>query len=184
MMRALFLDRDGIINEDLGYVHKIDDLKITAGIIELCQLFTKCDFKIFIVTNQSGIARGYFHLSDFELFQQRIEQIFANNGVKIWETKYCPHHPNGIVEGLSFECSCRKPKPGMILTLIEKYQIDTNVSWMFGDKTSDMECAKAALVKNRVLISQSAVDSSDAYTHSFPTILAAKECLQNVINNQ
>lgn len=184
MMRAVFLDRDGIINEDTGYVHKIEDLKIVSGIIELCHIFSNLGYHIFIVTNQSGIARGLYDFNDFMLFQSEIEKIFTDNHLNIQETKFCPHHSDGTIKNLSFNCECRKPKPGMLLDLIKKYNIDTNASWMFGDKISDMMCAKAASVKNRVLISQSSAECNNLFSYRFPTVSVAKEYLNDVINSQ
>jgi len=135
-MKAAFLDRDGVINEDLGYVSKIEDFKFKKGIFELLGLLQKLGFVLFIVTNQSGIARGYYTKEDFIKLSEWMLKELKKRGIEIKEIEFCPHHPD-----ITGECECRKPKPGMILNLAKKYNIDLKNSIMIGDSDRDIQAA-------------------------------------------
>ena len=138
--KALFLDRDGVINEDFGYVYKIEDFKFKDGIFELLRLFQDRDYDIFIVTNQSGIGRGFYTKEDFLKLMDWVKKEFKKEGIVIKDIAYCPHHPNE-------NCQCRKPKPKMILDLKEKYNLDLKFSIMLGDKESDELTSRNAGLK-------------------------------------
>ena len=135
-MKAAFLDRDGVINEDFGYVGKVKDFKFKEGIFELLKLLQDLGYTLFIVTNQSGIARGYYTEDDFHKLTQWMVEEFKKRGIEIKDVRFCPHHPD-----ITGECECRKPKPGMILDLAEKYGIDLKNSIMIGDSKRDIEAA-------------------------------------------
>ncbi len=148
-MRAIFLDRDGVINEDRGYVHKIEDFIFLSGVFEALRAFLDMGYKLFIVTNQSGIGRGYYSEDDFKKLTDWMLDELAKKKIAIEEVFYCPHHPD---EG----CGCRKPEPGMIWEAAKKYGIDLKNSWMIGDKPSDIEAAKRAGVGSQILIGKDA----------------------------
>jgi len=150
-MKALFLDRDGVINEDYGYVYKKEDFKFKNGIFELLKLFK--DYKIFIVTNQSGIARGYYSENDFHKLMDWVKEEFKQKGIEIVDINFCPHHPD-----ITGSCECRKPNPGMILDLAKKYNIDLEKSIMIGDKKSDIEAANKAGIKKTYLVKDNLFD--------------------------
>jgi len=150
-MKALFLDRDGVINEDYGYVYKKEDFKFKDGIFELLKHFK--DYKIFIVTNQSGIARGYYTENDFHKLMNWVKEEFKQKGIEIVDINFCPHHPN-----ITGNCECRKPNPGMILDLAKKYNIDLENSIMIGDKKSDIEAANKAGIKKTYLVKDNLSD--------------------------
>jgi D-glycero-D-manno-heptose 1,7-bisphosphate phosphatase len=158
-IKALFLDRDGVINKDYGYVYKIENFKFTDYIFDLIKLFQKKDYLIFIVTNQSGIGRGYYSLNDFLMLTDFMLEQFNKNGIKIEQVKYCPHSPKS-------NCNCRKPKTGMIDSILKEYNINLEKSWLFGDKQSDMDLAKNVKIKNKVAIGQELKDCD----FSFKTI--------------
>ena len=140
-MKALFLDRDGVINEDYGYVYKKEDFKFKEGIFKLLKLFK--DYQIFIVTNQSGIARKYYTETEFHKLMDWVKEEFEKQGIEIIDIEFCPHHPE--ITGV---CECRKPNAGMILNLAQKYDIDLKNSIMIGDKDSDIQAAnKAGIIK-------------------------------------
>ena len=146
MKKALFLDRDGVINIDHGYVGKIEDFEFIDGILDFIKSAQKKGYLPIIVTNQSGIGRGYYSLDDFEeLTEWMIEQM-RQAGVEIDRSQvfHCPHSPE-------VGCSCRKPMPGMLLEAKKRFNIDMKNSWMIGDKPSDMEAAKNAGVGNTYL---------------------------------
>ena len=145
MHRAVFLDRDGVINEDFGYVGSLDRFHFIDGIFEALQILQSRGFLLIVVTNQSGIARGYYSLQDFFALSRYMLQELSKRGIAIKEIFYCPHHPD---EG----CSCRKPNPGMIMKASKKYDIDLANSWMVGDKPSDIEAGMRAGIKNLVLL--------------------------------
>ncbi len=153
MIKALFLDRDGIINIDHGYVYKITDFEFVKGIFELCQKAIALDYKIIVITNQAGIARGYYNENDFYTLTTWMKAEFAKNGVLITDVFFCPHHPTSGVNEFKQECNCRKPAPGMILKAQQTHNIDLQQSVFIGDKDSDMQAAKNAGVKNRILVS-------------------------------
>ena len=136
MNKALFLDRDGVINVDKNYLFKIDDFEFIDGIFDLCLFYQSLNFKIFVVTNQSGISRGFYNNDQFLQLTQWMINIFMSYGIAITQVYYCPHHPD--IDG---ECDCRKPNPGMILRAANDYDIDLKNSIMIGDKERDIESA-------------------------------------------
>ena len=152
-MKAAFLDRDGVINEDFGYVGKIENFKFKEGIFELLKLLQDLGFALFVVTNQSGIARGCYTEEDFYNLTQWMIEEFKKRGIEIKDIRFCPHHPD-----ITGECECRKPKPGMILDLARKYGIDLKNSIMIGDSKRDIEAAINAGIKNRYLVENSLFD--------------------------
>jgi D-glycero-D-manno-heptose 1,7-bisphosphate phosphatase len=144
-IKTIFLDRDGVINKEVGYLHKIEDFKFIDGIFDACLFFLKLNYQIIIVTNQSGIARGYFNHSDYQkLTQWMLNQFFTKN-ISILGTYYCPHGPESI-------CSCRKPMPGMFFEARDKFNINMEESWMIGDSETDIEAAINAGILNTILI--------------------------------
>ena len=153
--RAIFLDRDGVINVDKSYVCKIDDFEFCDGIFEVLKKFQKLGFLLIVVTNQSGIGRGYYSSEDFEILtawklsELKIRDIFID------EVYHCHHDPDS-------GCECRKPAPGMLLQAKEKFDIDMSSSWMIGDKKSDIDAALNAGVKNTILISKDCSDKKGA----------------------
>ncbi|MFI3279302.1 MAG: HAD family hydrolase [Rikenellaceae bacterium] len=142
MNRAIFLDRDGTINVDHGYMHDTDLLEFLPGVVEALQKIAAEGYKLILITNQSGIGRGYFTEQQYQTFNDALTTELKNEGVEITQTFMCPHAP-------ADDCKCRKPYPQMILQAIEKYNIDPKVSFMFGDKPSDVECGEAAGVTSR-----------------------------------
>jgi len=152
-VKAAFLDRDGVINIDTGYVGRIKDFKFKDGIFELLKLLQNLGFSLFIVTNQSGIARGYYSEEDFYKLTEWMKEEFKKKGIEIKDVRFCPHHPN-----ITGECECRKPKPGMILDLAKEYGIDLKNSIMIGDSDRDIEAAKRAGIEKTFKVEESLYD--------------------------
>ena len=137
MKKAIFLDRDGTINVEKDYIYKSEDLIFEEGTIEALKTFKNLGYILIVVSNQSGIARGYFTEEDLNIFNNNMNEILKKNGVEITEFYCCPHHPDGIGEYKKV-CECRKPNNKMIEDAIKKYNINREKSYMIGDKTSDI----------------------------------------------
>ena len=150
--KALFLDRDGVINIDYGYVFKIDSFKFIDGIFELCLEANKLGYKIIIITNQSGIGRGYFSENQFQVLTQWLENFFKTKDIIIEKTYFCPHHKDAKIGKYKKECFFRKPNPGMILKAAEDHNIDINESILIGDKSSDIQAGKSAGIKKNLFL--------------------------------
>lgn len=131
--KALFIDRDGTINIEKHYVYRKEDFVFIPGIFDLLKHFTDNGYLIFIITNQSGIARGLYSEDDYNKLTEWMLNEFELKGIKITKVYHCPHHPD-----ITGPCNCRKPKPGMILQAIEEFNIDPSASVLIGDKKSDI----------------------------------------------
>lgn len=143
MRKVLFLDRDGTINIDYGYVYKIEDFILVDGILELAKAAKQKGYDIIVITNQSGIERGYYSEADFKKLTEHMRELFEQNGTPLLDVFYCP----------SLSGNDRKPNPGMFLKAKEKYQIDMENSFSVGDKMSDIEAAYKAGVGHNYLLS-------------------------------
>ncbi|MDG5816940.1 HAD family hydrolase [Chitinispirillales bacterium ANBcel5] len=137
MNKALFLDRDGVINLDCGYPHKPEHIRFRDGIFELCKKALQHNYLIIVVTNQAGIARGYFKESDVEGLHEWMKLQFRSRGVIITDFYYCPYHPSATLQSYRKDSTFRKPGPGMILQAACEHNIDIERSIMIGDKESD-----------------------------------------------
>ncbi len=145
--RAIFLDRDGVINIDHGYVSQIKDFEFKNGIFETLLSLQEAGFLLIIVTNQSGIGRGYYTQEEYMTLTSYMVEAFIKRGVKIDAVYHCPHAPED-------KCKCRKPQTGMLKAAKKEFHISMQDSWMIGDKASDMLAGKNAGVENRILISE------------------------------
>lgn len=145
--KALFLDRDGVVNVNHGYVYQKENFDFIDGIFELAYKAQSAGYMIIVVTNQSGIARKYYDAKAFLKLTAWMENQFWQKGIKIQHTFFCPHHPKH-----SINCICRKPRIGMITKASRRYTLNLETSILVGDSLSDMECAKRAKIKTRVLL--------------------------------
>jgi D-glycero-D-manno-heptose 1,7-bisphosphate phosphatase len=148
MKKALFLDRDGVINKEKNYLYKIEDFEFIDGVFETCKYFQDKDYLIIVITNQAGIARGKYSEADFNKLTKWMIQEFSKKNIKISKVYHCPHHPD-----FTGECECRKPKPKMILDAKKEFDIDLENSILVGDKNSDIEAGLNAGIKEIYLIS-------------------------------
>lgn len=149
--KALFLDRDGIINEDSGYVYSLQDLKIINGIIKLCEKAYKSDYLLIVVTNQSGIGRGYYTEEQFWIFMDVIYSHFAENGVLITKTYFAPYYENSNIPKYRTGKEYRKPNIGMFLDAQKEFDIDLSKSIMIGDKITDIQAGLMAGIGRNIL---------------------------------
>jgi D-glycero-D-manno-heptose 1,7-bisphosphate phosphatase len=146
MQKALFLDRDGVVNVEKDYLYKIEDFEFIEGIFDLCRHYASLGYLLFIVTNQSGIARGYYSQEQYNEVTRWMVDAFAKEGVEIAKVYHCPHHPR-----VTGACSCRKPKSGMLLQAQEEFAIDLEHSIIIGDKERDIEAGLNAGLKETYL---------------------------------
>ena len=144
-IRTIFLDRDGVINKEINYLHKIEDFEFIDGIFDACLHFQSLGYKIIIITNQSGISRGYYSEIDYEKVTQWMLGQFKQKNINILDIFHCPHGPDST-------CDCRKPKPGMFLKAKDKHNTDMEKSWLIGDKEVDVIAANAAGIENTILV--------------------------------
>ncbi|ELM3735462.1 D-glycero-beta-D-manno-heptose 1,7-bisphosphate 7-phosphatase [Edwardsiella piscicida] len=149
---AIFLDRDGTMNVDHGYVHDSDDFLFIDGVIDAMRELKAMGFALVMVTNQSGIARGMFTEDQFMHLTEWMDWSLADRGVDLDGIYYCPHHPQGSVPEYTQACDCRKPQPGMLLEAQRFLNIDMAASYMVGDKREDLQAAQAAGVGTKVLV--------------------------------
>lgn len=141
--RAIFLDRDGTLVEPRHYPSRPEDLVLFPGLApELRRLQTA--FQLVVITNQSGLARGFFRQADLTRMHTHLEEELARQGVRLDAIYYCPHVEDGIVPELSFRCACRKPQPGLLLRAAAELRLDLAVSWMVGDILDDIEAGNRA----------------------------------------
>jgi D-glycero-D-manno-heptose 1,7-bisphosphate phosphatase len=151
LKKALFLDRDGVINEDLAYVHKLECFIFIPGIFALCKAALDKGYIIIVVTNQAGIGRGFYSKETFIELTESVASMFLNNDIHITKTYFCPHHPKYCLGIYKKYCKCRKPEPGMFDLAATEFGIDMKSSMMVGDKISDLRAAKTAGINNLVL---------------------------------
>lgn len=144
MKKAIFLDRDGTITVDSGFVHKEEDLELLPGAAEAIRLANEHRFMVVVVTNQSGVARGYFTEEDVRAFNSHLALALAEQGARIDAFYYCPHHPEASIPTYRKACFCRKPQPGLILQAARELDIDLSQSWVVGDSLRDVEAGKRA----------------------------------------
>lgn len=162
MKRAIFLDRDGVIVKDKGYVHKIEDLEIIGGAADAIKNFNKAGFLVIVISNQSGIARGLYKELDLDLFNKEMIKRLKVQGAIVDSVYFCPHHPNEAkLENYKKICECRKPAPGLILKASKEHNVDLKHSWMIGDRESDIEAGKKAGCKT-ILIGSEAKSLNEA----------------------
>jgi len=150
--RALFLDRDGVINIDRGYVHLPGQCQFIDGIFDMVRAFADAGYLIVIATNQAGIGRGLYGEDDFQSFMAWMKARFRDEGIEIAAVYHCPDHPTAGIGPYRRENPWRKPGPGMILQAAKDLDLDLAASWLVGDKLSDMEAAEAAGVGMPVLL--------------------------------
>jgi D-glycero-D-manno-heptose 1,7-bisphosphate phosphatase len=150
--RAAFIDRDGVINEERNYVHRIDDFVLLPGVIEGLALLRRAGFHLVVVTNQAGIARGYYGPAELERLHAHLADLLAAHGLRFDAIYHCPHHPQGSTPELAVECDCRKPAPGMLLQAAREFDLDLSSSVLIGDKLSDIQAGRAAGVGRTVVV--------------------------------
>lgn len=179
--KIAFIDRDGVINVDSGYVYCWSDFRIIPGVIDGLILLNKIGYLPVIVTNQSGIARGMYSYSQYRELTAKYVEYLRNKGAYILDVVCCPHHPDGIVKMYAVNCQCRKPKPGLLLSLSNKYGIDYKNSIMIGDKETDIQAGRSAGVGICIRIGDEVCSAADVVCKSlFDAVLR----ISNVVSDK
>lgn len=152
LKRAAFLDRDGVINVDRGYVYRREEFEFVTGVFEGAAALKQLGFSLVVVTNQSGIGRGLYSEDDLLALHQWMRGEFEQRSIRIDGIFYCPHHPVDAIGRYRRECDCRKPAPGMLLRAARELDLDLARSAIFGDRISDLHAGAAAKVPLRYLL--------------------------------
>lgn len=153
MHPAVFLDRDGTVNIEAGYIRELDKLNLIPGAAEAIREMNQQQIPVILVTNQSGPARGYYPESWVHQLHQRLESLLAAEDAYLDKIYYCPHLPEGTVSEYSGPCACRKPEPGMLLRAAQELDLDLKHSFMIGDKATDVEVGQRAGTQTILLTS-------------------------------
>jgi rfaE bifunctional protein nucleotidyltransferase chain/domain len=180
LRKAAFLDRDGVINEDKAYVYRWEDFEFVRGAIDGMRLLQRAGYELVIVTNQSGIARGFYTEEQYQALTRQMLEVLSYQGINVAGVYHCPHHPNGVVPALSVSCGCRKPGSELIVRAARELNLSIHQSLLIGDKPSDIQSARRAGVARAYLVSsenpKSVADQPQADGH-FENLLACAQYL-------
>ncbi|WP_184550279.1 D-glycero-alpha-D-manno-heptose-1,7-bisphosphate 7-phosphatase [Mucilaginibacter sp. FT3.2] len=153
-VKAVFLDRDGVLNQEMGdYVRRFEDFHVLDNFDALKTLQDR-GYMLLVATNQGGLAKGWYTEEELAKMHSHLKAVYAEHGVEITDFFYCPHHPN-----FTGDCDCRKPKPGLLLQGIEKYNIDPALSYFIGDRERDVEAGTKAGVKGILIDSDQPIST-------------------------
>lgn len=166
MRRAVFLDRDGVINCDSGYVCRWEDFVWVDGVLPAAARLVRAGYALIVVTNQSGIGRGYYSQTDFDALTARMCAAFSQAHAPIDAVYFCPHHPTDALGEYRCTCTCRKPAPGMIERAAREHNLDVAHSIMIGDSRRDMQAALHAGVPTRILVGKNGLSTPQAVSES------------------
>lgn len=178
--KAAFIDRDGVLNEERAFVHRIEDFVFLPGAVEALRLLKEAGYCLVVITNQSGIARGLYSEAEYLALTDHMRQRLATAGVELDAVEYCPHLPEAPVARYRIDCDCRKPQPGMLRRAIHALDIQPAASFLVGDRLSDVEAGRAAglsrcfLVRSGNALSDEAVRAADAVCDD---LLACARCV-------
>jgi rfaE bifunctional protein nucleotidyltransferase chain/domain len=178
--KAAFLDRDGVINLDRAYVSRWEDFEFVPGAVEAMRRLKQAGYALVVVTNQSGIARGYYSEAQYQALTSAMKEALADAGAAVDAVYHCPHHPKGSVSGLDIECDCRKPAPGMILRAAKELNLLLTDSILIGDKPSDIDAARAAAVGKAYLVQSDNAESGQGLADAdgcFADLIACVDAL-------
>lgn len=179
--RAAFIDRDGVLNEERAFVHRIEDFEFVPGAVEALQALTTAGYALVVVTNQSGIARGLYTEADYQALTAHMRKRLSSAGVRLDDVEYCPHLPDAPVSRYRKDCECRKPRPGMLRHAIATLDIDPEASFLVGDRLSDVEAGRAAGIGCCFLVRTGCALTQDAMAQADGTFRDLLECVKHVL---
>jgi D-glycero-D-manno-heptose 1,7-bisphosphate phosphatase len=182
MKRAVFIDRDGTINVEKDYLFRTEDFEFIPGAAEAIRMFNEAGWLVVVVSNQSGVARGYYTEEDVHLLHSHISAQLRQSGARVDAWFYCPHHPSGR-GSYALPCRCRKPLPGMLLEAADRFGIDLDASLMIGDKLVDIEAGRSAGCRSVLVRTGYGSDEERTCpggTEVFDDLLAAAGCLSGL----
>jgi rfaE bifunctional protein nucleotidyltransferase chain/domain len=182
LKKAAFLDRDGVINIDKGYVYLWEDFEFLPGAIEGMKYLQAGGYSLVIITNQSGLARGYYSEDQYKTLTALFRNNLADQGVRLEGIYHCPHHPKGKIIDLSIDCGCRKPAPGMLFTAAKELNISLKNSVMIGDKSSDIQAAHNAGVGRTFLIQANESVSDEMHNKKNRPYRSLLECAKDILS--
>ena len=177
LRKALFLDRDGVINVEKNYVYRIEDFEFLPGIFELCSTAKQLGFLLVVITNQAGIGRGFYNEADFQRLTEWMLKEFLAHGIKIDRVYHCPYHPTAGIGEYRQESFDRKPNPGMILKARNELGLDLSQSVLVGDKDSDLTAGRAAQVKHNLKLRHD--ETADLGKSEFSTLAAIRDWIMD-----
>jgi D-glycero-D-manno-heptose 1,7-bisphosphate phosphatase len=151
-VKAAFIDRDGVINEERNYVHRISDFVLLPGVIEGLQMLRDAGYRLIVVTNQAGIARGYYDQAEMDHLHDHMRELFAEHSILLDAIYFCPHHPQGCIKDFAVECDCRKPSPGLLIQAAKDFELNLATCVLIGDKLSDVRAGECAGVGRTVIV--------------------------------
>jgi len=180
--KAVFLDRDGVINEERGYVHSPAEFSLLPRVVDSIGLLRSTGFKVVVVTNQAGVARGLFGLSEVDILHRHFQNSLAAEGEKVDAIYFCPHHPRGTVPEYTVHCNCRKPMPGLLLRAARELNLDLTSSYLVGDKLVDIQAGIQAGVKRTFLVKTGHPLSSEAISYASYVVSGVHEAASAIID--
>lgn len=152
MKSAVFVDRDGTISEEVGYISDLDQFRLVPKAAEAIKLINESDLVVIVITNQAGVAKGYFSEETVDHIHKKMEKLLLEHGAYLDGIYYCPHHPEGVVGSYRRACDCRKPAPGLLEQASKDHGIDLAASYMVGDKVTDIELARKVGAKGILVL--------------------------------
>ena len=174
---ALFLDRDGVINEETNYLHDPKDLRLIPGSAQAIRSFNERDIPVIVVTNQAGVARGYYPESQIKILHEALSALLRREGAHVDHQYYCPHHPEGKGE-YGKVCDCRKPMPGLLHHAAKRFSVDLSRSALIGDKASDIGAAEAVGAKSVLVLTGHGEREWNNWSEKFQPSHVAKDLLE------
>ncbi|MBW2987580.1 D-glycero-beta-D-manno-heptose 1,7-bisphosphate 7-phosphatase [Candidatus Woesearchaeota archaeon] len=184
MNRAVFLDRDGTINIDTGYVHKAEEFEFIPGALEALEELSKTDFKIIVITSQSGIGRGYYTEADFHRLTDYMRSVMNDRDIRLDGVYFCPHHSEKAIGKYKIVCDCRKPKIGLIEKAAAEHDIDLSRSYVIGDKTADIEMGRRAGCKSILVKTGKAGEDGEFNISPYYVGNTLKEAIKKILEDQ
>jgi D,D-heptose 1,7-bisphosphate phosphatase len=184
MNKAVFLDRDGTLIEDRHYQFRTNNLQLLEGVTDGLRALKNAGYRLVVITNQSGVARGYYDEAQVQAVHNALQQMLAEQGVQVDAFYYCPHHVEGQVEAYAVDCDCRKPKPGMLLQAANDQGLDLAQSWMIGDIDDDVKAGQKAGCRTVLIDRTSKPANEDRHTIPTHTVTSFTQATQMILNHR